>query len=185
MDTNNTRYDFFTRMIHIGLVVFGITAWLTGDLAEDYERSGDWGYFMHSWIGLALALVILVRLLYGMVGPANIRFSNWIPWTGARLRQAWEDVLTLLRMTLPDRPAHVGLSGLVQALGLLVFFWMALTGSVLYVFIVPGSEASGMLHLVQELHEVGEDLIPVYLVLHVGAVLLHTIFDRSFIRRMF
>jgi len=185
MTSDKTRFDLFTRLIHLVLIVLGIIAWLTGEIAEDYEEGVDWGYTVHSWAGLGVALFILLRVIYGVVGPDLVRFTSWVPYTRERLIQVWEDLLTLLRFKLPDRPAHVGLSGLVQAFGLLLFFWMALTGSVLFFYIEPGTETSGLLHLVEELHEVGEDLIPVYLVLHVGAVILHTMLDRSFIKRMF
>jgi cytochrome b len=185
MTTESTRFDLFTRTIHTGLVVFGITAWLTGELAEDYDEGADWGFTAHSWIGMGLALFIVLRIIYGLFGPNAVRFSNWVPYNKERLVLAWEDVMTLFHFTLPERPAHVGLSALVQAFGLIIFSWMALTGSLLFFFLEPGIKASGALHLIEELHEVGEELIPVYLVLHVGAVILHTIIDRTFIKRIF
>jgi cytochrome b len=185
MTSDNKPYDLFTRIIHLGLMVFGIIAWLTGELAEDYEESADWGFTIHSWVGLGLALFILLRLIYGVVGPVAFRFTSWVPYNKERMQQVWDDVLSLLRFTLPHRPVHTGLSGLVQIFGLLVFSWMALTGSILFFFIEPGTETGAILHFVEELHEVGEELIPFYLVLHVGAVILHWFFDRSFIRRMF
>lgn len=169
----------------MGLVVFGIGAWLTGELAEDYDESADWGFTTHSWAGMALAVFILLRILYGIFGPSTIRFTSWVPYNKERLILVWEDMLTLLSLTLPDRPAHIGLSGLVQTFGLLIFSWMALTGSLLFFYLEPGVKTTGLLHLVEELHEVGEELIPVYLVLHVGAVILHLFTDRSFLKRIF
>ncbi len=186
MSSNNSReLDVTTRIIHLGLVLFGISAWLTGELAEDFEEGESFGYNIHSWLGLALAVVIALRLLYGFVGPANIRFLNWVPVTGVRLAVVWNDIRAMLMLKLPDGPLHHGLAGLVQAAGLLLFAWMSATGTLLYFNLVPGVEADGILHLVEEMHEVGEGLIPLYLVLHVGAVALHALFGRNKWRRMF
>jgi cytochrome b len=177
--------DVTTRIIHLGFILFGISAWLTGELAEDFEEGETLGYNIHSWLGLALAAVIAMRLVYGFVGPANIRFFTWFPVTGARLATVWDDIRAMLLLKFPDAPLHHGLAGLVQAAGLLLFAWMAATGTWLYFFLVPGMEAEGLLHLVEELHEVGEELIPVYLVLHVGAVVLHALAGRHKWRKMF
>ena len=185
MAKEEERFNLLTRTIHMGLVTLGIAAWLTGELAEDYDETSDWGFFIHSWIGMGLAAFILLRLLYGMIGPADFRFTHWVPYNKKRLKPVWEDVRTLLHFSLPERPPHVGLSGLVQIFGLLIFFWMALTGGVLFFYLEPGTKASGVVHLVEELHEAGEGLIPVFLILHVGAVILHSLLDRTFLKRMF
>jgi hypothetical protein len=57
----------------------------------------------------------------------------------------------------------VGLAGVVQTFGLLVFFWMALTGSLMFFFLETGLEAEGIIHFVEEIHEIGEGLIPVFI----------------------
>lgn len=185
MAIDKSRYDLFTRIIHLGLMLLGIAAWLTGELAEDYDEGTDWGFTVHSWVGMGVAVFILLRLIYGVVGPDTVRFTCWVPCTRTRLVRVWEDLLTLLRFSLPDRPPHVGLSGLVQMFGLLLFFWMAFTGSILFFFIEPGNEAGGILHQMEEFHEVGEELIPVYLLVHVGAVVIHSFVDHSFVKRIF
>ena len=65
-----------------------------------------------------------------------------------------------------------------KALWLLTFTWMALTGSLMFFYIRPGQKAGGLLHSTMEIHEIGEGLIPVFLVLHVGAFLLHALAGR-------
>ena len=42
-----------------------------------------------------------------------------------------------------------------------------------------------LFEVVEELHETGESMIPLYLFLHVGAVILHTISGNSVWKRMF
>lgn len=48
----------------------------------------------------------------------------------------------------------------------------------------PGVERD-IFEVVEEIHEVGESLIPLFLALHVGAVLLHTLCGKAIWKRMF
>jgi cytochrome b561 len=84
---------------------------------------------------------------------------------------------------VPERDRHQGLAGLTQAFGLLVFLWMSLTGTTL--FMLGSGVNSDVFEFVEEIHEVGESLIPLYLALHVGAVLLHTLCGKPIWKKMF
>lgn len=81
----------------------------------------------------------------------------------------------LTKFKLPEHKRRQGLAGLVQFFGILVFSWLATTGTLMYFFIEPGSKAQGFVRAVKEAHEVGTALIPVYLALHIGAVLAHSL----------
>jgi cytochrome b len=175
----------FVRALHLGILTFGLLAYLTSGWAEDYEHAKHLGFTKHKWLGIGLAFFIALRLFYGLVGPANVRFKQWVPYNKAGLLLVWEDILTLLRFRLPDRPTHQGLAGLVQTFGLLTFSWMALTGSLMFFYLEPGQKAGGVLHFIEELHELGEGVIPIFLALHVGAVLLHALTGRHLWRKMF
>jgi hypothetical protein len=59
---------------------------------------------------------------------------------------------------------------------------MGMTGTVL--FFLDNTVSGGWLELVEELHEVGEVMIPVYLALHIGSVLLHSLSGRPIWQRM-
>ena len=176
--------DVVARVIHLGLMLFALAAWSASGWAEDYAHTRHLGFTVHSWLGMGLATFMSLRLVYGLVGPANVRFSQWVPYTKARLRFVWEDILTLLKFRLPDRPSHQGLAGLVQTFGLLTFSWIAVTGSLMFFYLKPGQEAGGLVHFVVEMHEIGETAIPLFLGLHVGAVVLHALFGRHLWRRM-
>ena len=177
--------DKVTRAIHAGLAVLGLLAWLTGQFAGDYKRLSHPGFTIHSWVGISLSLFIFLRLLYGVWGPDNARFAAWVPYTWERLRLVVEDLLTLAKLQLPERPAHQGLKSLVQAFGLAVFSWGALTGSLMFLYLAPGHKARGLMHLVKETHEVGETLIPIFLGLHLTRVLLDALFGQQKWRRTF
>jgi cytochrome b len=177
--------DIFARFIHLGILTFGLLAYFTSGWAEDYEKARHLGFSLHKWLGILLACFVALRLVYGLIGPSLARFANWLPVTEGRLRTAVEDVFTLLRFRLPERPVHEGLAGVVEAFGLLVFTWMALTGSLIFFFLAPGREARGISHFIKEIHGIGENLIPIFLAVHIGAVILHALAGRHLWRKMF
>jgi cytochrome b561 len=187
--TNTTvekdKLDFPTLVMHAGITIFGLAAWMTGDWAGDYKRLSHPGFSLHKGIGICLALFILARLLYGVLGPEQVRWGRLIPLDlKAWLASVLEDLQSLLRLELPDRPRFWGLKGVVQLCGLLVFSWMALTGSLLFTYLEPGRRAHGFLHLVKEIHEVGETLIPIFLALHLTGVLLDALWGQGKWRRV-
>ncbi len=177
--------DDLTRLLHLGLTVLGILAYLTGLWAGDYKQARHLGFSTHKWLGLSLSFVVLCRLWYGFYGPREVQFKEWVPFTWDRIRLALEDLVNLLRLKLPDRPVHQGLAAVVQTFGLGLFTWMATTGTLMFFLMEPGRKAGGIVHSLKELHEVGEWLIPVFLGIHAGAVTLHALAGNHVWRRVF
>jgi len=177
--------DFTTLVLHAGITIFGLAAWLTGEWAGDYKTLTHAGFELHRFLGMGLSICILLRLLYGVWGPDQVRWSNLIPLDlKAWLASIREDLQALLKLELPDRPRFWGIKGVVQLFGLLVFSWMALTGSLLFTYLHPGRKAHGALHLLKEFHEVGETLIPIFLALHLLGVLLDALWGQKKWRRV-
>jgi len=179
------KIDIPTRVIHFGIMVLALAAYVTGDGADDYKKAEYSGYTLHMWLGMGVSIFILFRIAYGLIGPKSARFSSWVPYTKERLRLASEGVMSLFLYRRPTRPAHQGISGLINAAGLVIFTWMAVTGSIMFFFLEPGQRAGGLIHFVEEIHEVGETLVPLYLVIHVGAVIIHALYGRDIWRKMF
>jgi cytochrome b len=171
--------------IHLGIMIFGIAAWLTGPLADDYKKIDHSGFIIHSWVGICIAAFAALRLITGIIGSKSDRFARWMPFTGDRLKTAAEDIRGLLKFRMPERQTHQGLAGVVQTFGLAVFFLMAATGAYLYFFLEPGQKAQGLVHDVKELHEIGMALIPVFLFVHVGAVIMHAINGKHIWKKIF
>lgn len=176
--------DRTSRFLHLGMAVFGVWAWWIGEAADDYKRADHFWYTQHLWVGIVFTVFLLARVLWGLIGPANARFVNWVPWTRARFRLVLEDLGMLLRFKVPDRATHMGLAGLVQALGILLFLWVGLSGLALSVLITPGVKTVGAVHDFQEWHEATNVLIWIYLILHVGAVLLHALTGKQVWKKM-
>jgi hypothetical protein len=105
--------------------------------------------------------------------------------TRDRLRLVVEDLQVLLQFRIPARAPHEGLAGAVQMIGLLIFAWVAATGSVLFYALEPGLRPGPWLDFVEELHKAGETLIPAYLAVHVGATLAHALTGDRRWRSMF
>jgi cytochrome b len=178
------RYDAATRLIHLLLALLGIAALVSGQFADDYRRALHTGFDIHRWIGIAMASALAVRIVWGFVGPSTVRFAQWLPVTPARLRSCAADVADLLRLRLPMREGHDGLAGLIQAIGLAAFAWMAATGTLMWIYLEPGTRATGWLHTVKELHEGGQVVAIAYVTLHAGAVLAHSLAGHPLWRRM-
>jgi len=182
--TDGPRYDAATRLIHLLLALFGIAALISGQFAGDYRRAAHPGFDMHQWIGLGLALTLTLRMVWGFVGPRTMRFAHWLPVTRGRLLLVWQDFDVLAHLRLPLREEHQGLSALVQAVGLAAFLWMALSGTLLFVYLQPGARAHGWVAAVKELHEGAQPVVIAYVVIHVGAVLVHALAGQPVWRRM-
>jgi len=180
MDTPDYSYPWYAKLLHGGIAVFGVTAFLTAELAED--GAGTPGYLLHAWLGLSLAGFMLMRGLGGVAGGGPLRFSGWSPFARRQWRLARADLAALARLRMPDRGMHEGLAGLTQAFGLALFAWMGATGAGM--FALGGGPETTMFELVEEVHELGETLIPLYLCLHAGSVVLHGLAGHPVWRRM-
>ncbi len=180
MANQNYSYPLYAKILHFGMAGFGIAAFLTGELAEDGFNS--LGYLLHAYLGLSLATFVLLRVLRGLIGSGPLRFSDWSPISRHQWELALQDIGSLLRFRVPERGMHEGLAGLTQAFGIAIFAWMGATGTGL--FLLGGGPESGLFEVVEEAHEVGEALIPLYLALHVGSVLLHSLAGRPIWQKM-
>lgn len=131
---------------------------------------------------MALALFILLRIGRGYVGSTDMRFVSWSPFSRCQLAMALEDIKGIIRFNVPERGMHEGIAGLVQALGLIIFAWMGASGSVM--FFIDEATSKNIFEIIEELHEVGEGLIPLFLLLHVGAVIVHSAMGKQNWKRM-
>jgi cytochrome b561 len=180
METQSHTYPLYAKVLHIGMAVFGIAAFSTGEFAEGGVNS--LGYLLHAYLGLSLATFMLLRIVPGVAWSGPLRFSGWSPFSRRQWAAASQDLRSLLQLKIPDRGMHEGLAGLTQAFGLLIFGWMALTGTGL--FLLAGGAEGALFGVVEEVHEIGEALIPLYLTLHIGSVIAHSMVGNPIWKRM-
>jgi cytochrome b561 len=180
MAIHDYSFPLSAKILHSGMAIFGITAYLSAELAED--GSGSSGYYLHAYLGLSLTAFILLRIFRGFAGPEPMRFSGWSPFSSRQWSLAMQDTRSLIKLQVPERGMHEGLAGLTQAFGLIIFCWMGLTGTGL--FLLGDAPEVRLFEIVEELHEIGESLIPLYLALHVGSVLVHSMAGKPIWQRM-
>lgn len=180
MAIQDYSYPWYAKLLHLGMAAFGIAAYLTGEFAEDGYNSQ--GYLLHAYLGLSLATFVLMRVLRGLVGPGPLRFSGWSPLSRHQWTMALQDLGNLVRFRVPERGMHEGLAGLTQAFGIAIFAWMGASGTGL--FLLGGGPETELFEIVEEAHEVGEALIPLYLALHIGSVLVHSMAGNPVWRKM-
>ncbi len=180
MPNQDYSYPWYAKVLHLGMAGFGIAAFLTGELAEG--GSNSLGYLLHAYLGLSLMTFVLLRVLRGVAGPGPLHFSGWSPLSRRQWTMALHDLGSLARFHIPERGMHDGLAGLTQAFGIAIFAWMGATGTGL--FLLRSGLENELFEVVEEFHEVGEALIPLYLALHVGSVLLHSLAGNPRWRKM-
>lgn len=64
-------WDIVVRIIHWGLVVSVVGAWLTREL------EGDW-FAWHTRFGYAVLVLVATRIIWGFVGTRHARFSDFL-----------------------------------------------------------------------------------------------------------
>jgi cytochrome b561 len=180
MTNHDYSFPLPAKILHSGMAIFGITAYLSAELAED--GSDSLGYYLHAYLGLSLTAFILLRIFRGFTGAEPMRFSGWSPFSSRQWSLALQDTRSLIQLRVPERGMHEGLAGLTQAFGLALFCWMGLTGTGLFL-LVDKPEVT-LFEIVEEFHEIGESLIPLYLALHVGSVLVHSMAGKPIWQRM-
>ena len=75
-------WDLPTRLFHWTLVLLIAAAWASWRYSEPL---GDATLSIHRWIGHAVLVLIVFRLLWGFLGSSTSRFPAWLywPWTAA------------------------------------------------------------------------------------------------------
>lgn len=170
-------WDLPTRVFHWALVVAVVVSYVTGG------GEGSW-FVAHTIAGYVVALLLLFRLLWGFVGSAHSRFSDFLysPQSVATY------VSRLIRLKPPRFIGHNPLGGWMVILMLIVLAANVVTGLLsgeehgpggllLPLIAAPGEEG------LAEIHEVLGNLIVVLACLHILGVVADWILTRENIVR--
>ena len=65
-------WDLWVRIGHWLLVLSIAAAWLTR------HRADTWGDALHEWLGYGALAIVALRIVWGIVGSAHARFSDFV-----------------------------------------------------------------------------------------------------------
>lgn len=185
-------YDRLTRLLHL-LFGLGIVAQLFISEWMEHPRPDEPGNFLyevHEKLGVALFAVLMIHWLWSLVRGGPVSLAQLYPWFSRDRRAAlWQDMrhylgaIVTFRLPPADEPSP--LAGAIQGVGLLAATLLAATGTLIFFNVGENWQFSAWLKLVKEVHELLGPLMWGYLVVHVGASVLHEIFGHHVIRSMF
>jgi cytochrome b len=182
-------WDVFVRLFHWSVAVGFFVAYFSEDALT-----------LHVWAGYVVGALVVLRIVWGFIGPEHARFSSFIYPPGTVLRYLWELLVGRARRYLGHSPGG-GAMVLLLLIGLLGTVG---TGLELYAIeenagplaalvssgsppgqaegeAYEGAEESG--EFWEEFHEVLANLMLVLVVLHVAGVLLASYVHRENLTR--
>jgi cytochrome b len=149
-------WDPLVRFCHWSLVV----AFVGGYFLT--EEGDGW----HRWLGYYAVAIVLVRVLWGFVGPPAARWADFWP-TPARLKQ---HVRALVKGESYHRLGHSPLGALVMVLMLLLMFGLGLTG-----FLLEEVDYFWGEDLPRDIHEYMANTLLALVGVHIGAAVIESL----------
>jgi cytochrome b len=110
-------WDALVRICHVGLICLVIAAWFSR------HRAGPW----HEYFGYAVAAVVLIRCVWGIIGTRHARFSSFVRGPSATL--AYAKLVALKRA-----PRYIGHNPLGALMILALFMCIAVICGTGYLF---------------------------------------------------
>jgi cytochrome b len=145
-------WDPLVRIFHWSLIGLFVFAYVTGD---EWQNP-------HEWAGYAIAALVAIRILWGLVGSRHARFASFIYRPSTVAAFAADTVRLRARRYLGHNPA-----GGAMVITLLV----AITVIAASGFMMT-TDAFWGVEWVEEVHELTVNLTLVLIALHVGGVIL-------------
>ncbi len=161
------------------------------DEDEEDEPTGPVAEFLfeaHEVVGLGLGVVVLAFWGWIAVRRDEPGLGEMVPWfSGARLGAVGEDfkrhLAALSRGRLPEYRPHSPFVTAIHGLGLLAVTLMALSGFGWWLGVDLGL-AEGLGEAAEEVHEIGANLVWIYLIGHVAMAILHQLRGEGVIGKM-
>jgi cytochrome b561 len=190
------KHSPVTRVLHL-LVAAAIVFQLANSLVMRVPWPGhpplsdlEAGAFaVHEYAGLVSLAIIALFWLWLLVRRQGTDLGLLFPWFSRRRRAGLrEDIMlhvrSASRLTLPEPDRAVALASAVQGVGLALALVVVVTGTVGFFDWVEGTHPTGLVRVAFEIHGTLANVMWGYLVVHVGAALLHELFGHRILYQM-
>jgi cytochrome b561 len=189
------KHSLLTRMLHL-LVAAAIVLQLADSQLMRVPRPGRLttgseaaAFTLHEYAGLASMAIIALFWLWMLVRRHETSLGLLFPWFSRQRLTGLQDDMMLhvrcaARLTLPEPEHSVALSSALQGAGLVVALIMAATGTIGYVLWTKGTAMTGLAAVVFEVHGTLANVMWGYVIVHVGAALLHELLGHRMLRRI-
>ena len=144
-------WDPFVRIFHWSLVGLFAFAWATGD---------EWGK-AHELAGYVIAGLVALRVIWGFVGPAHARFSDFIRSPVVTIRFLADTMRMKARRYIGHNPAG----------GMMVLALLAMIAVIATTGYMMTTNAYWGVEWVEEVHEGAVNITLGLVVLHVAGVI--------------
>jgi cytochrome b561 len=190
------RHSLTTRLLHL-LLAAAILCQLADSQLMRVPRPGRptpagveaAAFSVHEYVGLASLAIVVLFWLWLLLRQAETSPGALFPWSsGRRLALLRDDIAEhvrcALRLRLPDPDRSPTLAPMIQGLGLIVMLLMAATGTYGYLTWTPGTPMPPVTHSLFEVHSILANLVWGYVIVHVGATVLHELLGHRLLHRM-
>ncbi len=147
-----TVWDRFVRLFHWSVAsAFLLDFWVL-----------DEGDSPHEWVGYFLGVLLVLRIIWGFIGPHNARFINFFP-TLTCIKKHLSD---LRDGTVDQEEGHNPLGGAMVITLMLMLAVVSMSGWMLTWDIFWGSS------LMEEIHDISANVTMILVVIHVAAIIV-------------
>ncbi|MEN6541912.1 cytochrome b/b6 domain-containing protein [Parvibaculum sp.] len=159
-------WDPLVRIFHWSLVAAFAIAWATGDELQS----------VHETTGYAIAALVAIRVVWGLVGSTHARFSDFIYRPSTVIRYLVDTMMFRAKRYIGHNPAG----------GAMVMALLAMLAALCGTGILMTTDAFWGVEWVEEVHEALANLALILVGLHIAGVFAASIEHReNLVRAMF
>jgi|LauGreDrversion4_2_1035121.scaffolds.fasta_scaffold320044_2 cytochrome b561 len=175
------HYDVLSYVIHwlfaLAIIFQMLSAqWMHHKIMPNAELWTLKLFLFHKIFGVTVFFLLLAYLIRAASLVEKDKFGHLFPYNKKGLSLVLDDLKILCHLQLPDRDFG-GLAGLIQGLGFLLLFLVALLGT-LWLVIPANYIGASLLYIIKKLHQFFAQIVWYYLAGHIGMFLIHVIVDK-------
>lgn len=159
IEKHSLYIDWPTRVLHWSLVIGFLFTIGIAQFVDDDSKV----FTYHMIGGVTLSLIVILRVLWGIIGPNYANFRNF-QLSPAKLKQYLQDVLNGSSLS---NEAHNPASSWAA---MLMFILILSTASI---GILMATTTGAISEVLEEIHELSAMLLTITVIIHIGGVIFH------------